>query len=402
MSLVPIDAPLRPALADGVHLNLSDEDYFGQDALGSTDLVSLSKKRWGWWWSSRHNRRRKEKVNKDRWFGTALHAIVLEGVAAYEARYAVEPDPREYPNAINTIPEMKKALTDAGFRLSGVSNWRAADWRAAMRTNMPSTPVWDNVLEDAKDRALGREMVSSDDDWTLRFMRDVANSVERTDNIDIRALFDDALPRMAEVSVFWTEAGVRRRARLDYMVPAFDLDLKSMGTWKGRPLPFEIGEISAQRGLDIQRADHFDARVEIYRAIAEGRVYGGSPEQRNWIATFPERAPEWDYVWMFYQKPDMTDGRAPVILPVYDHSWETYPGGERVPSLIRSYGMAKKATALDFYRHMVATQGLDTPWARVEPLHYTREVRDHPHISYPHWIAEEHPNAPEAYEVTND
>lgn len=396
MASIAVGPPSREALPDGVYLNLPEDAYFGQDALGSSDLVSLFKQRWGWWWGSRYNPRRVEKPSKEREFGTALHAIILEGLRAYESRYAVAPDPAGYDGLLTKIDQYKEALRDAGYVLSGTSLWRAAEWRGAMRANLPHVPVWENIMEDFSDGLGDRLIISAEDDEMLRFMREVAVDTARADNTEIRQLFADDNPALAEVSVFWTEGGVRRRARLDRMFPAFDLDLKSMGTWSGRPLAFEVGEIVARRGLDIQRADHFDARAEIYRAIAEGRVYGGSPEERNWLSVFPQAAPKWDYVWLFYQKPD-PKGRAPVIFPVFDESWDVLAGRD-VPSEVRDWGMAKKAVALDFYRQAVRQFGLDRPWATVEPVHYTREVPAKPRIIFPPWIAQEHPETPDAYD----
>lgn len=394
-------------IADGVHLGLPFDQYLDEDALGSTDLVTLYSQRWGWWWSSRHNPRRVVKENKSLIVGQALHAILLEGVAAYEERFIAAPDKGDYDDVIDTIDEMKKELTEAGFSLSGMK--AKPDFCDAMRLNLPHVPVWTNIMADfSREAAGGRDIVSADDDRMLRLMHDIATNPERNDNAAIRELFSEVHTPLAEVSVFWWENGVRRRARLDRMFPAFDVDLKSLGNPMGKRLDWYIGETIARRYYDIQRQDHYDARTAIIEAIREGRVFGGTMEQRMWLEGYAEMSrPVGDYVWLFYQKPE-SSGRAPVLIPVMDPSWEweiegydsatgaPRLGEEKQPSQIRLSGMTKKAAALDFYIKAVGRFGLEQPWARVEDLHYTDETaarsRGAPRIYLPDWIAATDPN----------
>lgn len=382
-------------LPEGVWLNLPAEEYFPQ-GLGASDLIGLHKKRLGWWWSSRHNPRHKPKATAEQTYGSALHAIVLEGVRAYEARYA--PAPIKPVGAVETIEEMKGALREGGFVLKGVSGWSHADWCKAMRENMPRFPCWPNILENWRLKVLaGREEISADDDWALRFMAEVIYDPDRTDNVDVRTLFagDGGYPPLAEVSIFAEVDGIRRRWRIDRMFPRIDIDLKSMGNWGGRPLEYETGDLIAKYRYDLQREDYYDGRRAAYEHIRAGRIYGGTPEQRAWLRRFPDEFPDWDWTWVFYQKPDMVAGRAPIVLPVWDDSWDVV-GGERVPGAMRARGARKKAKALALYRRAVAEFGLDKPWATVLPLHYTDD-RFSPSIRFPAWIEEDEPTEEGAY-----
>jgi hypothetical protein len=377
---------------DGVHLDLPAALYFEQDALGSTDLIRLFKNKYGWWWSSRHNPDRVEKETAAQAYGSALHAIVLEGVGAYADRFAVEP---RWPQAaVDTIPQMKDALRQGGFVLRSTSEWLKADWLAAMRQNLPRVPVLANLQADWAERVRGaRQVISATDDKMLRLMADVVTG-ERADNADLRKLFagDGGHPPLAEISILHTQPdGVRRRWRLDRMFPRFDVDLKSLGNWAGRPLDWAVGDIIAKYGYDIQRADYFDGRRMAYEYIRAGKLFGGTPEQRSWLRRYPDEFPAWDWVWLFYQKPEAA-GRAPVIFPVWDDSYDTQGG----PGALRRYGANKKRKALEFYRDAVAEFGLDRPWARVEVVHYT-DADLSPAIKLPAWIAEEEAADPAAY-----
>lgn len=391
------------ALPDGVYLGLSDADYFAEDALGSTDLVKLHKRRHGWWWSSRHNPDYREPKNKARGFGRALHTILLEGLRAYETRYVVEPDKPK--DAAVTIDQMKAALAGAGLNIEapGLSKWKAWDWQEAMRDNLPDFPCWPNIQADflARLKELGDSdehpipTVTALEDRMLRVMLDAAMG-----NDGIRALLDDrSHPPLAEVSVFATlRDGTRRRWRFDRLYPGFTMDLKSLSGWTGRPLPWATGDQIAKYSMDIQRADYDRGRLVLNAFVRDGfQVFGGEIEERDWLRQLVDlTAAEagWDWVWLFYQKPD-PKGDAPVIFPVMDERWELSFGSEDAPSdhPVRvdgdmfKYGAAKADDGLAFYRAMKAEFGLDRPWSYVEDLHYTSEARQ-PRIFLPHWLAD--------------
>lgn len=363
-------------LPDGVYLHLSEDDYFGQvGALGSTDLVKLYQQNEGWWWSSKLNPDRVEPKREALNFGHALHSIVLEGVGAYEARFAVEPDRRDYPGACVTKEDICEALDERG--VSYRKSARKDELAEVCRVEAPDVVVWDAVMSAFADEVGGRETVSRDEDRQLRIMADAVHT-----HPDLGPLFADAANHvpLAEVSVLWTlPDGIRRRARLDTMLPIATGDLKSLGNWSGRPLPFEVGKIIADRGYDLQKADHHTARRVAYQAIAEGRIFGASEAELAWLRRFPTEAPRWGYFWMFYQKPDPVAGRAPILFPV----WEDF-GSET-----HRHGYRKAWAALETYRRCMATFGPDKPWTRVERLHEIREGAED-RVFLPHWI--ENPN----------
>lgn len=394
-----------PDLPDGVHLDLPAADYFGQDCIGSSDLVKLHRQHWGWWWSSRHSPKWKGLDTKALTYGSALHAILLEGVDAYEARFVPTPDPDDFDRLVVTIDDCKAALVEVGLDISdGTSKWKKPDWVRAMHDNLPDRHVWDAIMANYDLRRGVTELnpegnfkpVTAVEDWQLRLLREVAISEGRADNHSIRKLFNDDHPALAEVSIFATVNGVRRRWRIDRMFPAFDMDLKSLGNWSGRPLPWAVGDTIARSGWDIQRADYFNGRAIAYQFLREGKLFGGSPAQRKWISSFPDKFPRYDWVWLVYQKPDFAAGRAPVIFPVWDDSWAPrVPGEPERPGDLRGFGQFKIDKALAFYKHAVATYGFDVPWAHVEETHYTDETN--PRVFLPHWIQEDAPTDEAAY-----
>jgi len=184
---------------------------------------------------------------------------------------------------------------------------------------------------------------------------------------DIGVLFQfgpDHVP-LAEVSVLWTdEHGLRRRARLDALLPGTTIDVKTLANVGMRPLAFAAGDHVAKMAYHVQLADHHVARTYAYRFIRDGKVYGGSDIERAWLARFPAEAPNWDYAWLFYQKPDAKKGLAPIILP-----W-----GEDYGSELHMDGIRARREAIATYQRCMLQFGPDKPWTRVEPLHSTRET----------------------------
>lgn len=386
-------------LPDGVYFDLPPLVYFAQKRLGSSDQMTLHKRREGWWWKSPHNPLLpKEADNTDaRTYGSGLHTILLEGVPTYQARFMVEPDPASYPGVLAKTEELRQALEGMpGYVLpKGISKWKLADWEAEAEAMLDPTrfTVWGPLVRAFK-RSLrpGVEAISATDDATLRILHRAAFETDTPEGQEVARLLSDdpSAPAMAEVTVFWTDKhGLRRRARIDRMYPKFDMDLKSMrGHWSGRQLDLVVDDVIRREGYDIQRADYHTARRMVYAFVVAGMdefVQGGTAEQRAWLATWPDKFPRWDWVWLFYQKPDMVAGQAPIIFPLYDEARSHY----------HVHGLRKGVRALDLYRECVHRFGLDQPWVRIEPTHYTNP--DYvPHVlTYPD-------NSPEAKTPLDD
>jgi hypothetical protein len=378
--------------ADGVYLTQSDKVYFDQVALGSSDLSKLHQQGEGYWWSSPFNPDLKKTTSKELHFGKALHAIILEGRDAYTDRYAISPDLSRVEGLFDSVKEIKAHLASAGFLLKGTSGWSKPEWVEALRENAPDAPCETLILE----RFLsglgdGQPTLTAYEDRILRIMLSVA---ERNPDI-AQLLKHDDFPALPEVAVFWTAPdGVRYRWKFDRLFPQFSMDLKSLGAWSGRPLAWAVGDVIAKRGYDIQRAWYHYGREVMYNLIREGRIFGGTDRQAEWLSLWPDAYPEFDWVWLFYQKPDPA-GRAPVILPIYDDG-PRLVGDVFVKSDLHIYGERKALRALATYRRCMATFGPDEPWSRVEPLHYTDETCD-PVIHFPHWIQADEPTEADAY-----
>ena len=383
------------SIPDGVFLDLDQEEYFAQEALGSSDLIRLHRARHGWWWASRYNPDFVDRPTREKTYGSAMHALILEGIQAYEERFAIAPE--KPADALVTIDDVKRALVREGYNVDGRSAWRAADWFDAAEVNIPHIPCWPNMQAKFMRDLEGRESISARDDRMLRIMQRAILADKQ-----LRMLFgaDSPVPPLAEVSVFKTlPDGTRRRWRLDRLFPKFTLDLKTLGmvASQGRPLNWAVGELIPRAGYDIQRADYDQGRRVLNKFVADGfQVHGGALDRRNWLKKLVEMSADggarqsWDWIWLMLQKPD-PKGLAPVVFPVYDDA----------RSAFWKSGRNKAQKALAFYRHAKKQFGLHQPWTSVEEVHYTDSDLS-PSINIPHWAFDEIPTDPAAYGEDGD
>lgn len=322
---------MTKTLPDGVYIGLSDAKYFDQDRLGSTDLKLLHRDPSSWWYASPLNLTRRSRAPSEEMdFGSALHALVLEGEVAYEARVKIRPE--EYPDA--KTGEMKPWHKGAGY----CKEWHEANERP------------------------GVLILTEDMDRRVRHMADlILNHPE---------LGQPMRGGLSEVSVLWTGIdGVKFRARFDKLLPRFVVDLKSYGgDAKGRTVKQQCLNLVASRDMDVQRYLYFLARTKMAELIEAGHLVGGNDHEREWIAK-AATIEDWSWAWIFYRRRDDERPYAPVVKPIlrrhFDITFDT--GRRKVEAAIRNY--------LAFRERF---NGI--PWAVIEPA---EEPDDH---EFPPWL----------------
>jgi hypothetical protein len=380
-------------LPDGVYIGLDFATYLAQRGRkGSTDKSSLAKHREGYWWASSMNPYFVPTEHDYQVEGEAIHALLLEGLYAYESRFIVAPDKTEYPEALFTIDQIKARLEKAHIPTSKLKT--KAEFVDAALVHLPEVPVWDSIMA-AFDKVRGdRKPIGAETDFGIRAMWEAATD-DRPESAEVRALLTTAskFPILAEVSVLYTDAqGVKHRARFDKVLPIYTLELKSVGNWEGRELLHKVDGLIKDNGYDIQLADYQIARRIGFAMVreSEANLHGGTPEERTHLmamAQYDAAHPKPGWAWLFFQKPD-SKGRAPVLFPVR----ETWAGPYH-----RS-GFRKRQRALALYHDCMQRFGLAKPWSRVEPVHYTTEAHQ-PHITQSHYGWDEDPVEGEAEEM---
>lgn len=325
---------MTTSLPDGVYIGLADEHYFAQDRLGSTDLKTLHRDPSSWWYGSARNPHRgKRKPSDEMEFGSALHALVLEGEDAYAARCRIRPE--TYPDA--KTGELKPWHGGAGF---------CKDW-----TEVNSGP--------------GIIILTEDADRRVRHMAElILNHPE---------LGEPMRGGLSEVAVLWTGIdGTKLRAKFDKLLPRFVVDLKTFGgDAKGRTVKEQCLGLVAQRDMDVQRFLYFQARTAMAGLIEAGHLFGGNDHEREWIAK-AAAIEDWRWCWIFYRRRDDERPYAPIVKPILrSHFDASFDSGRR-----------KVEVALQNFKTFSERFDGGVPWAVVEA---TEEPLDH---EFPSWLAD--------------
>jgi hypothetical protein len=294
-------------LEDGVYFSLPEAEYHSDSALGSGDHqqllirpVRFQYKRLAAW---RESIGLGDDVRIDRtetlaqMLGTAAHVVTLMGLEEFENAYGTREDPPEgYAEDIEHIRQGLMATGDRdAIRLAGGMPKQAKriEWvMLAKRFDVLTVEDW---REGEDVRLAGKIVISKGWDARLRLIGRMLD-VPRPDfdGLSIREKY--LSEGMAEVSIFWTtEEGVRCKARIDWLRIAGMIDVK---THSGRD-DLEPIESFARHigtfGCDMQAAHYIDARAQLPRLVAEGRVFGA--HDAGWLAAVAaHEKPAWAWI----------------------------------------------------------------------------------------------------------
>lgn len=239
------------AHAPGIYFGLDEQEYHNDPALGSSDIKRLHDSAPAYWFGSPHNPLwEPSESTPAQKLGTARHKCVLEGEAAFVARYA----PTYYSGATK----------DGKAELASID----ADGKIPLKFDDYAA-----VLQSA------------------RYIRS---------NQYLATAFSGGAG--AEVSIFWTDiAGRRMKARFDYLKPRATVDLKNTANMYSKDFPSACRDAIARYRYDIQAAHYAEARKAAVLLYRDGLVSGDhDPEIMK--ACMHGQPTAW--VWIFFQSTD--------------------------------------------------------------------------------------------------
>lgn len=360
----------------GVHLNQRHEDYLLDHGLGYSAIKECYLNAVEWWDGSVHNPLRdapseEAQVTYKLAFlrGAALHTFVLEGQKLYEKVYGVRPSKSTHPEALDTVKELAEACQRFGLDHRGLKGeliWRLTEARSRLlksprrrkKLDAALPPVDPAILDieiladlqEQFDRS-GRRHIAPKDDRRIRIlnhmmMRSAGEWKLDGDAITIR----DALAGgLSEVSVYWVdENGIRQRARFDRLKVNLSVDLKSITRWKKSNFREELLKEVILRGYMIQAAHYHEARKELRRAVAEGRVFGGNKTQRRLLERIAQ-SDHWAWFFIFAKMDGAAQVKGILIHPDSDAQFE------------RAVKQREEALS-NFLFHREFHGGIDVPW----------------------------------------
>jgi hypothetical protein len=188
--------------------------------------------------------------------GRAMHKLVLEGEAAFDALYMRGPEHDQ-----DMTPAEKSASTKAA---------------------------------NAEAKKIGKKILPAD-----AYDRVSISSAMITKNPKLATAFTGGA---SEVSIFWTRDGVRRKARLDYLKPRGIGDLKSINNTREIAFPAACRQSIANYHYEMQAAHYIEARTMIPQFFADGLVFPStsSDKWRDLLRKCAEQK-TFAFQWVFFQ-----------------------------------------------------------------------------------------------------
>ncbi len=190
--------------------------------------------------------------------GSAGHGVMLEA-DQFEKEFALPFDASEWPDALDTTPQLKARLKELGQPVSG----NKPDLIERLRETDPTVQILDDLKAMHAEDAAGKTILTPAQWRDVRGMRDAA-----LEHPKLAKLLTD--PRgKAEQSVYWIdeETGVLCRCRPDLWVSDIILDLKT--TEDARPSVFE---------RSVEKFRYYVQAAFYMDGIAAAEKQGGLPE----------------------------------------------------------------------------------------------------------------------------
>lgn len=323
-------------LPDGVYFNLPAEDYHRDPALGSGDISLLLKHPGDYWWASWMNPQQPpaEPTAPQQW-GSAFHALIVEGEEAFDARYYRGPSQDDYPGVLVLADDLRKWLKLHGYAVSG--NKSTLENRVLSAD--PVAPVWSEIERKAEVLAEGRTILDP-----RVFDKIVLASAYVTKHPKLARAFTNGYP---EVSVFWTLGEtyvesfgnwpVRCKARIDYLKFRGLVDLKSIRMrQKMKEFDVAINDAISWYGYDVQAAHYCQAREQIPEFIRTFKTFG--EVESSWLKRYLELSAEpFIFSWVFYQADGAPLARRIDYNPKADYHFHAVADIERALERYRRY-----------------------------------------------------------------
>lgn len=211
---------------DGVYFNLPEDLYHAEKRLSSSGIRDILENPTFYWFSSNLNPLREEKTSEALTDGRIFHTLILEG-ENFKNKYKVTPPEIEALNKNSTAYKM---------------------WKSAQSLE---------VISNAKYKKFN---------LICEYLRQEGQLLDCN-------VFKNGFP---EVSILWTEGGIKRKARIDYLKVNSIIDLKTFIKTKKSPLSNYVSQYFFGYRVYIQLIYYKKA---LQFAIAEGLPVHGNKQQ---------------------------------------------------------------------------------------------------------------------------
>jgi len=375
--------PFTPMVLDGtpslpppgIYFGMPEEEYHALPALSSHGIRDVASSPMLYWsripfLSEIARKRKAERDEKERLhhtIGKAYHCRIMEGVDAFNQRFAVWLSEEDCKGALESTEQIKAAITAAGHkpytqvfdRMPDSTDEykrsaKKADWIRQLLDIDPDARILDKLNEQHAARHRGKSFITD----------------EAYEQIEIAAKMIEADPEVrhaftgghAEVVLIWfcPVTGVPMKARCDYLKLKAVVDLKTVANQQGRSIERAIAHEVANYRYVIQPSVYVEGVEVVRKLVREGtaqvtvwnRDGQDAAAVMAWAAEWA-RSEECEWLWVFQQK-----GDAPITRGVW------YPLRGSTRSVTDEIVRKMKRKFLFFSEHF----GVD-PWLDVAPIY---------------------------------
>ena len=251
----------------GIYMDMPEDVYHRIPAL-SKSLVKAFKISPIDAWEMLYGPEKESNENFD--YGSALHALVLEGKEAFEARYCKAFDKRDHPGALDTVDDLKKWLDTNGYFFKSSESKPVLMERVLAAD--PNAPILESLKAEHRLATSGKVEIS-----TAHFDEIISREW-------VRQLSFLADCQATEISLFWIDDHFHLpcKARIDalsfrqmpYGMRAVVGDVKTFTNTRSKPITDCVTYETGSRGY------HIDGVFYTRALVATPRVFHDAPDTK--------------------------------------------------------------------------------------------------------------------------
>lgn len=350
---------LRPSIdvgahAPGIYFGMPEEEYHADRSMSASGVKDIHVTPLTFWMKSGFNPSKSNESSEPQERGKAFHTRLLEGMEAFNERYAVAPEIEDYPEAIDGGEALKERCRELGLKVGG----KIADLCARIREADPDAVLWPEIVETAR--------LFAEKHGRIIIKRKLADEIQRQVRIiEMHPGTEKALRGgYCEVSIFWIDAetGVPMKSRIDYLKARAAVEMKTFTNPFGKPIDAAIAGNVANNKYFVDAIVRLNAIEHAKMMLRKNgmAIVHGEPPSAEWLNAFAADGPH-TFVFLFLEAGDVPNVR---VREFKQRERE----GAKDQNLYWMKGHAMYRQGVELYRQMFDHYGADLPWIDPQPL----------------------------------
>lgn len=365
-------------MEDGIYFGLDDKDYFALErfsASGAAAMLISPATFWAQSWLNpvkvQEREEEAEKVTAAQIAGKAYHRARLEP-EIYQRTYVRSINPAEYPGILTTHTAIKEQLKELGEAQTKTGeNVLGAAYR--LRATGYDKPIL-HILEDQLRSDMEEHQIEVS--WML-FDQIAADMAAMHGNREVAPHVTNG---QSEVTILWTDkAGVKWKARLDYLQARSITDVKTFANARGKELEQCIYDDIAYNRYYMQAHVYWTA-AELIRTSDLQIKKMQNQAQQDLIDAIRASEDPFEYWWIFQEKggvPNVLARKLRLTAEVHPHYLAAAPTPEtrkalqkklQRPSMIWKKAELEVRAARDRFVSHQEIYPRGEPWGAMVPV----------------------------------